>query len=1396
MSDPKNAFFIPMHLEAKVIDSKAGNADWAGQLADFSLLPHYGRGENCTFPRLRPNISDDLVSKPFDQTNDPLESGIHIHWTLPKEFRRALISNQGGGSSAPRYQPVPNRWLIEGRVYNEDGHEVRVDGQVVQTRRWLLESDALSTEKVRGSCAFPYPATGPGSAGKPEYRYLGRLYDYKEWKTTGPDVDTVYLDELHAMGYGELLFSGYYPECRNVFGIHDDLVYPRDEGADPASFLEFATDDSYEFRYQVIGWYSKPYADPMERAHFIQWKKEAEDEKRFADARYDKVAQVKKDSKLETVKDIYLPHLELPIGVNQQRRFDWMVFPIAEKPLEFKDRGPESVRGTIIDGLTGDPLSRVTVILQGTFTGVQTDFDGKFFLRLQGHPGVLAIQQKGYLPQRIVLPDTRIAQLDIQMLPVSTGLVGKSLLVGRISNVKWHPNGVTDKIESPGPVNLVLANTPGQALAALVAERSATEKKPAHKIEAMLDGLQLGLFNEEGKLDFPARLERGLHQSGFEAVPGERRWHIRRERDDNHPDEKMLPPVLEEWSLALHQLNDLQTVWDKEEFRIRDRQVQVYADWYKYMITEYDFSLDEITTEAHVNQIREYISKQVEELEKRLSNQYDKKVIIEAQADILQNKLLVWNTKEAYRKVRFSLELQPGTRYWQPAEPVLLFEGFPSQAMQKQDLLTPVGWIPEFFSMDSDREVAKQCCNWLEDIRSAPEFNQKAETVPVKDEGAEKVLADQLKKAEAAKTVALTVAAEKAEIFKKTKEQAQLAVTDLEKTEALAQIKLTSRANLGHARMRAKAASDAAAKAKAEAEAAALSAEAAKAKVEALAKSVKSETDTDLPEGKTTDPNATYPGYRGSKFLAPQDGSSNNWHPIYMDWEVEVFPFTKPTDKDFQQKNWPADSIVAHYDLPDNQADLEIQDNPQGVKNSEFEMWSGKDSYIRETGGNRLQAIQGRIFLSATAALPMIEQLEKQLDRVGKGKAENGLIEDLKSLNLLSQRLSGFNDVLLMRKRILQLPVTDPLARTEILTDFTERVRSVVGDRNGISPLPSNLFLPLREGPMQIRKVRLVDRWGCGHVLEFGQNASKNRVIISEALRVPEQVTPRKNNMAYLPPRLVQPARINFRWFSASQTATEAGTHAGNSPICGYVVPNFLDSTIHVFNAKGDGLLVIARSGNQVVRNPFPGNQSVIEPQDEFLHNLVWSLTGDTRRIKKLNMLRDFLKAAQLSTGANLPENYAQFDGMALLTGRPLALVRAKLNLELRGEPALNQSWNAREAVYFNKEKYQAATLGFEKLLFAVRIGEAHRANDGFFAYFIHKQGNLVQEVYSPYAQPDTSETAEADSTAEQYWHMLANLKKWGALEKERETFRGSEQQELSLRRKAIQARLLISWRG
>ena len=85
-------------------------------------------------------------------------------------------------------------------------------------------------------------------------------------------------------------------------------------------------------------------------------------------------------------------------------------------------------------------------------------------------------------------------------------------------------------------------------------------------------------------------------------------------------------------------------------------------------------------------------------------------------------------------------------------------------------------------------------------------------------------------------------------------------------------------------------------------------------------------------------------------------------------------------------------------------------------------------------------------------------------------------------------------------------------------------------------------------------------------------------------------------NSAELPPRLSQPARLNFRWLSADRDVGETNDHPSTSPICGWVVTNFLDSGLEIYAADGEALGEISPDPDHPWR-PVPGARTATQPE-------------------------------------------------------------------------------------------------------------------------------------------------------------------------------------------------------
>ena len=158
-----------------------------------------------------------------------------------------------------------------------------------------------------------------------------------------------------------------------------------------------------------------------------------------------------------------------------------------------------------------------------------------------------------------------------------------------------------------------------------------------------------------------------------------------------------------------------------------------------------------------------------------------------------------------------------------------------------------------------------------------------------------------------------------------------------------------------------------------------------------------------------------------------------------------------------------------------------------------------------------------------------------------------------------------------------------------------------------------------------------------------------------------------------------------------------------------------------VFTARGQALGAI----NQLCRwVPAPGRQRLLasdipHPQ---LNQLVNHILAQGE-----SFLTPFLEAVESATENLEPESTAQHEALALLFGKPLAVVRASLDLQLKGLPAINQDWsvfrhdmarNAGASQEMNRVSFARDDNGFPQMRFPIRLGEYRQLNDGLVGFW------------------------------------------------------------------------------
>jgi hypothetical protein len=296
----------------------------------------------------------------------------------------------------------------------------------------------------------------------------------------------------------------------------------------------------------------------------------------------------------------------------------------------------------------------------------------------------------------------------------------------------------------------------------------------------------------------------------------------------------------------------------------------------------------------------------------------------------------------------------------------------------------------------------------------------------------------------------------------------------------------------------------------------------------------------------------------------------------------------------------------------------------------------------------------------------------------------------------LAQVLGGFNDALLMRRLTRQLPIADPLGFPGYQR-FAAQVAETVGDDTRHAPQPLSDFNPVRAGALRVRRLRIVDNFGLTFDVDAANPATTAQLRIDD-----------RPGWVAMPPRLPQPSRVAFRWLDSDHEIREMNDVPSTSPICGWLVPDDLDDAVAFFAGDGTalGLLMAEPQPGSPARARWqtaPGGTITAVEQITNPH-----LRAVAIRLQALgaDALGDFVAGLDDLTAGIEPEDHS----LGVLTARPLAVLRAELDLQLMGLPAVHQDWNV-----FRQDMRRTTrdTNGFSLVEFAVRVGAADRLNDG-----------------------------------------------------------------------------------
>jgi hypothetical protein len=331
------------------------------------------------------------------------------------------------------------------------------------------------------------------------------------------------------------------------------------------------------------------------------------------------------------------------------------------------------------------------------------------------------------------------------------------------------------------------------------------------------------------------------------------------------------------------------------------------------------------------------------------------------------------------------------------------------------------------------------------------------------------------------------------------------------------------------------------------------------------------------------------------------------------------------------------------------------------------------------------------------------------------------LADAAQPMPLLSQSLSGFHDRFLLRRRTLQVGIRDPFAQGDDEFDLIKKIRDNLAKHGGrastMAPMAEDAFCPVRSGMLGPTLLRLVDAFGQYREYQFGTDA--NPVTPTRSLSPAQMFAGPATAPAFMPPRLSQPAALHLRWLAADNSGA-TGTRLSTSPICGWVVPNYLDESAMIYDAGGTALGSLTRNAEQPWRGS-PSNpgafaqtaETLFADQNPHLRDFVLAL-----KQRGGDYFAKYLEAINGASSTIHPLQHAQSAQLPILVGQPLALVRATVTLEIMGDPAINNSWAA-FTQDMNDPSGKRTTNGHGGVKFPVLLGSVDDPDDGLVGFYL-----------------------------------------------------------------------------
>ncbi|CQR59530.1 hypothetical protein [Streptomyces leeuwenhoekii] len=447
--------------------------------------------------------------------------------------------------------------------------------------------------------------------------------------------------------------------------------------------------------------------------------------------------------------------------------------------------------------------------------------------------------------------------------------------------------------------------------------------------------------------------------------------------------------------------------------------------------------------------------------------------------------------------------------------------------------------------------------------------------------------------------------------------------------------------------------------------------------------------DRALKTGAIRDVTGTLPEYGTQPWAMP-------WQPLFLLWKAEYFPLP------FR------DGDGAHWDFIDG---------------SRYQ-WKG-------TGqpGTPL-VISGRQILAPSAG-HIVDGTLQSYARVRENLPADtvrAVRSQARETDYLSQTLDGFGAAIAQRQPLagLQPPAGD-------LADLIGNGDYPPPDPGGMpatdwdTDWPPSTFQELRAGQLAFLKLAVIDRFG--RSVNLIRTSSHFRPEMPDTMRPAHPVSDYDSDrLVELGPRLLQPARLRFD-FLAATTDEPTDLTPGTNPVCAWLLHNRLDKSLVVHAPDGAALgelrVTLNPNGQREVSwSALPGSEVTDFRQLEALAPHPYRLLNavKTRGPQTFDAFRATLDRTLETIDPDGPAD----PGLGFLLGRPLALVRTRLTMNLRGPLRTDVSWQS----LFNEEQNPK----LPRYPWTIRLGEAQQSDDGLVGYVLDNDYDHFETVIDPTA--------------------------------------------------------------